>query len=182
MGSPPSEKSAKSSIASKYVIDANIAIDAFVPEVLFTPTKDRRDYESSLAFLTRAVHHGAELIVPNLFFGEVANAISRYGVATGLISSEDGAALVQTIFSSVQWRTHLPDYDRVFAITKALQRKKTGDSEYLALAGTMSCAVITGDGNLERAVNQSKLGIRVIRVNDHPWAQDGPVDADPPND
>jgi predicted nucleic acid-binding protein len=182
MASRPSVNSAANKVTRQYVIDANVAIDAFVPENLFSSTKDRRVYEASYAFIARAVHHGAVLFVPNLFFGEVANVISRDAVNPGLISSEDGARLVNAIFSGVDWQAQIPDYDRVFALTAKLQRKRTGDSEYLALAETLDCELITGDERLVRAVTQAKLAVRVIDVCDHVWRKDGDLDANPPSE
>lgn len=58
-----------------FVVDANVAVNAFAPEDVFTP-EDRITARASKAFFNEAASHGAKLYVPPRFASEVTNVSS----------------------------------------------------------------------------------------------------------
>lgn len=179
--SPPRRQVSTLKIPRHYVVDTNVAVLGSLPDDLI-PNTSRALATAAAVFMSRAAIHGAELHVPELFFSEVANVIYRDAISTNLITLEDGLRLLQSILAA-KWQNHTPDWGRVYAFQKALQRtRSTGDAEFLAVAESLGYEFITADESLERSAKQHGLNVPVILVSSHPWAQAGALDDYPPTE
>ncbi len=154
--------------ADRFVIDANIALYAFSPDHALTPAQ-LPSAEAARRFLSRAVQDNAALFVPWLFFSETVNTVTK-NVASGNLSTLEGETMLEDMMQ-VPWTPLLPKWREVFAITQSLNRSRSGDSEFIAVALDTGAVLITEDKALLNTVQTLALPYPVESVLSHPWGQ-----------
>jgi|ERR1041385_4613015 predicted nucleic acid-binding protein len=136
---------------SLYVVDANIAIKLYVPEV-----------HSAEAVRFYSDEH--ELIAPEFMLAEVTNIVWKKATLLGEISESEA----QTIVAAVQ---ELP-FDYYYtagllndALKVAMQTKHSVyDSLYLALAWQEGCQLMTDDRKLYQSLHSTSLATLVTLI------------------
>lgn len=138
-------------MADEWVLDASVVVKCFITE---PGSPHARSF----------VGAGRRLIAPDLIFAEAASvAVKR--VARGDIDRRLADDMVASLSQLV---------DQVFAIEALIVRAKDiafdcrtslYDAVYLALADMRDCRLITADEKLVRAVGNSTLAARVVRLD-----------------
>lgn len=139
----------------KWVVDASVAAKWVAPEP-----------ESALADLLL----GHELLVPDLFYAELANILWKKQMRGEMTPAAAAAA--------VRWMLELPlaVHDSAGLMADALNwaarlRHPAYDGFYLALAARAGCALVTADSRLAERCRQgdvAELGGRVVLLGDGP--------------
>lgn len=124
----------------KFVLDASVAVKWVVPEE-----------DSAKAIQLREDYHNQihELIAPNLFFAEIAHALTK-AERRGIIQQYESLAKMMDIAMNAP---RLHEYGPLLAdamIISATSRCAINDCVYLQLALEQSCGYVTAD---QRFVN-----------------------------
>jgi predicted nucleic acid-binding protein len=153
---------------ARLVIDANVALYAFAP----SGALDENLHfiaEAARHLLLHAVNEDAALFVPWLFFSEVTNTITR-NVGSSRLTESEGEIMLESIMS-ITWTPLLPKWRDVFRITRDLQRNKSGDSEFVAVALDTGARLITTDDRLLKNAESRKLDYPITPVQAHAWSK-----------
>ena len=161
------------------MVTPDVALYGGLPLELFPP-ESRGLAVACATVLGRASFLGSELHVPTVFYSEVTALVSRV-ISQGLIELEAGKAALDSILSTT-WEFHFLVVADVLEFHRALEYPYTSDAEYLAVAAELGCAIITSDARLIALAQTQNLGVEILFVTDHPWAQPGAVEDNPPED
>jgi hypothetical protein len=88
--------------------------------------------------------------------------------------------LATEIFGTA-WEFHLPTVEDILNFYEELRFPPDPYAEYLAVAATMNCPIVTADRELVRLVKNNWIEVAIFYVTEHPWAQPGALENDPPN-
>lgn len=156
-------------VARTYVVDANVAFYGGGQSELFISAQQNIAVACSW-FLTRASFYGAELHVPSVFYSEVTTLVARDLIQPGVIDLDDGTQLLNDILST-NWEMHIAVFGDVLRIFQLIQpANRTNGAEYLALAKMLDCELVTTDETLCSTAMKYELGVKVLLVTEHPWA------------
>lgn len=139
---------------SDFVVDASVAVKWLMPE----------PHEASAA---RLLHAGHGLLVPDLVFVEVANALwKRVMRGETVVATAIGA--MQT-FGALPLQVHPSQPLLPLAVELAARFARTVyDSLYLAVAMIRHCELVTADRRLYEALAASALRSHLVWVADVP--------------
>ncbi|UFP92696.1 type II toxin-antitoxin system VapC family toxin [Gloeobacter morelensis] len=139
---------------SRYVVDANVALKWFFPEV----------YSDAAGRLLTGEH---ELLAPSLLFVEVGNALWRMGRGNVLSESKAQEILRGLSVMPLKIFSSAPLVEPALAI--ALRTGRTVyDSLYLALAVHRGCRMVSADLRLCNALGSSAFAPYLLWVADIP--------------
>ena len=139
---------------SEFVVDASVAVKWLM-------------IEPHDAVAGRLLHAGHDLLVPDLVFVEVANALWKRVMRRETTVASATQAL-QTLDSlPLQIHPSQPLLPLAFELAARFGRT-VYDSLYLAVALLRHCPVVTADGVLYRALEQTVLRSHVLWVADVP--------------
>lgn len=137
---------------SRYVVDANVAVKWFLPQV--SADAARRLFTSDHS-----------LLVPDLLFPEVGNILWKE-VRFGLGTAEE-ARLIITGLNALPLQVYPSKPLMPLAINIALQTQRTVyDSLYLALAMTEGCQMVTADKKFYNALKTSTFATNILWVEE----------------
>lgn len=135
---------------SRYVIDASVGIKWFIPEV-------------HSAEAQRLLSGNHELLIPDLFFPEVANILWKR-VRRGEDTPEQARATLAD-FRIVPLQVYASQALTQVALDIAMQMDRTVyDSLYLALAVSTQCQMVTADLKLFNALATGAFAAHVLWV------------------
>ena len=139
---------------TRFVVDANVAIKWFLPEI------------HSAAAL-RLLDPFLELHAPDLLFSEVGNALWKH-VRRGEISMDDAVVVFQSLEAiSLQVWESKPLVPAALDIACRTDRT-VYDSLYLATAVAAECQIVTADHKLFNALAKRPLGLKILWVEEVP--------------
>ncbi len=156
-------------VAVELVVDTNVAVYAFVPEVKLEPQL-RVLARACRTFLRQADAKGALLYVPPRFHSEIVSGFST-AVYTGLLTLTDATAALDRALTLINWRVRIPDYKRVLEFTYQTQRKNSGDMDYLEIACALGCQAVTVDRPFVRSAKQNIPNSPMVFITAYPWAK-----------
>jgi predicted nucleic acid-binding protein len=139
---------------SRYVVDANVAIKWYLPEVHDEAAR-------------RLLENGHTLIVPDLLFSECGNILWKR-VRSGQMTKEEAQTVLQSLGSldldvSPSWPLVLP------ALEIACQTDRSVyDSLYLALAIREGTVMATADEKFYNALKTTPIASSLLWVEDIP--------------
>lgn len=143
-----------------YVIDANVAIKWYVPEVLA---------QRAVYLLREATNGGVALFAPDLIWAELGNVLwkklQRNELDAEIIRQILGAVAVAFPVETVPCSLLLA---AAFEIASAFNRT-VYDSLYIALAQSMQATFITADERLVNALGQTSLGPTIRFLGESDW-------------
>lgn len=143
-----------------YVIDANVAIKWYVPEVLA---------QRAVYLLREATDGGVALFAPDLIWAELGNVLwkklQRNELDAEIIRQILGAVAVAFPVETVPCSLLLA---AAFEIASAFNRT-VYDSLYIALAQSMQATFITADERLVNALGQTSLGPTIRFLGESDW-------------
>jgi predicted nucleic acid-binding protein len=165
-------------INSNYIVTPDVSLFGGLPLEVFS------DQSQTLAlacasFLGRATYHRAILNVPMIFRSELLSLMARVAMKN-LMSFEDVIVASGNIFATA-WEFHLSTEIDVLDAHRALGYEWPSYADYLALAWTMNCPIITTDLDFADAIRDTGAAVEIFLVTDHPWALPGALEDDPPN-
>jgi predicted nucleic acid-binding protein len=135
-----------------YVVDASVGLKWFLPEELTSNAE-------------RLLAEKQELLVPDLFFVEIGNALWKR-VQRGLMPPEEAQRIAETV-PRFPLNSH-PSRDLAeAALAIAINTGRTVyDSLYVALAVREEAPLVTADERLYNAISSGPLAPRVAWVGD----------------
>jgi predicted nucleic acid-binding protein len=135
---------------SRYVLDANIAIKWFVPEI-----------HSDAARRLLASNH--TFLVPDFFFPEVGNIFWKR--VRRAEDTADNARQTLADLNAVPLEVYLSRSLMPLALDIAIETDRAVyDSLYLALAVTQQCQMVTADGKFYNALKTSTYASNLLWV------------------
>jgi predicted nucleic acid-binding protein len=122
----------------KYVLDASVAVSWVLPETLSAKAvRVRNDYRKGLH----------DLIAPDIFPGEVANALTRAERKKIIKPPQGTKRFIAAMRFAPDLHPYLPLLSRAFAISSAM-RVAVYDCLYVILAEQEGCELLTADEKL----------------------------------
>lgn len=128
--------------------------------------------------LGRASFHGSELHVPVVFYSEITWLVS-WAISQSLIEFQEGQEALNQILGTT-WEFHFPVASDVLGFYNVLGYPRTRHADYLAVAADLGCSILTADQRLIAFSQTQNLKVDVVAITEHPWAQAGALEDNPP--
>jgi predicted nucleic acid-binding protein len=128
----------------KYVLDASVAVSWVLPET---------QSPKAVRLRNQFRNHIHELIAPDIFPGEVANALTRAERKKIIQPPQGTKRFVAALRFAPDLHPYLPLLPRAFAISSAM-RVGIYDCIYVALAEQEACELVTADAKLINALQK----------------------------
>jgi predicted nucleic acid-binding protein len=163
----------------QYVTTPDVALHGGLPIEVFQSASHSMALDCA-NFLARATYHGAVLNVPMVFRSETMTPMALI-IGQNMISHDGGLRALEAIFGTT-WELHYPNESDVLEYHRQLEYVGNTDPEYLAVAASLGCTIVTTNVALFEAVQAHGVSIEIILVADHPWAVPGGLEDHPPSE
>jgi predicted nucleic acid-binding protein len=143
--------------AGALVVDASVAIRWFIPEV---------DWEAAAGVRRALVDFGLVMLVPELWYAEVANVVWKKRAA-GLPNREAARILSSLTGAAVESHWHVALLPMAYELAVRC-RVTVYDALYLALGLSAGAPFVTADKSLQAQLAAAGYGEAVVALADFP--------------